>query len=745
MSTPPEPHRVAYRTCPLCEATCGLKLTLDAERVTRVEGDADDVFSRGFICPKGALLSALHEDPDWLRAPMVRDGAAWREVSWEEAWERVAEGLQPLLKAHGPQAAGVYLGNPNVHNLAGSLYAKPLIKALRTRNVFTASTVDQIPRHVSCGLMFGSAGTIPVPDIDRTDLLLVLGANPLVSNGSLMTAPDMPGRLKALRARGGRLVVIDPRRTRTARRADTNLFIRPGTDAWLLLALLHTLFADDRVVLGAQAAFTSGLDALRAAVAPITPERAAARCGVPADVTRRLAHDLADAPSAVVYGRIGTHAAPHGTLCSWAMDALNLVTGNLDRPGGAMFPLAAHDRVSRTPGGRGFQLGRWRSRVRQLPEAMSELPVATLIDEIVTPGEGQVRALITVAGNPVLSTPRGDQLAEALAQLDFMVSVDPYLNETTRHAHVILPPPTPLERSHYDLAFSGFAVRDVAHYSPPTFTTERPDECDLLARLTLIVSGQPPAADPGFVTALMLNTLAQREVQSPDSPVHRRDAATLLAAIDPALPGPERVLDFLLRTGPYGDGFGADPDGLTLARVKAHPHGLDLGPLKPQLPALLSTRSGQLELAPEPILDEIARLLAEPEPDTTGFLLIGRRHLRSNNSWMHNIDGLVRGRDRCTLLIHPDDAARLDLSAGQRARVSSRVGAVEVAAELSDELMPGVVSLPHGWGHDDPHARLRVASDHPGVNSNVLTDPEALDPLSGNAVLNAIPVEVVAL
>ncbi|MEL6178421.1 MAG: molybdopterin-dependent oxidoreductase, partial [Myxococcota bacterium] len=705
-TAPNDTTRYAYRTCPLCEATCGLKLTVEGAQITRIEGDPDDVFSHGFICPKGAVLDQLHTDPDWLSAPMVREGTTWREVTWEEAFAHIAQHLQPLLKAHGPQSVGLYLGNPNVHNMAGSLYTRPLIKALGTRNIFTASTVDQIPKHVSSGLMFGSPGTIAVPDLDRTDLLLMLGANPWVSNGSLCTAPDMPGRLKAIRARGGRLIVVDPRRTRTARHADTHLFIRPGTDPWLLLALLHTLAATERIDLGPLAAYTNGLETALEAVATITPERAERHCGIPADTIRDLAQQLADAPSAAVYGRMGTHTAPFGTLASWAADALNIVTGNLDRPGGAMFARSAHDRVSTQPKGRGFTLGRWRSRVHDLPEAMSEFPVATLADEITTPGDGQIRTLITIAGNPVLSTPQGDRLAEALKGLSFMVSVDPYLNETTRHAHVILPPPTPLERSHYDLAFNRLAVRDVAHYSPPTFTTDQPDESTLLAMLALIASGQPSTADPSMVTALMLNTLVQREVSSPDSPVHGRNPAELLGQLDPALPNPEKVLDFMLRTGAYGDAFGDRPEGLTLQQLKEHPHGIDLGPLKPNLPQALSTPSGCIELAPKPIMAEIDRLLAEPEPDTTQMLLIGRRHLRSNNSWMHNIPALVRGRERCTLLLHPDDALRLGLAQGQQARVVSRVGELEVPVEVSDELMPGVVSLPHGWGHQDPQARL---------------------------------------
>jgi anaerobic selenocysteine-containing dehydrogenase len=737
-------RRTAYRTCPLCEATCGLAIEVEGDRVARIRGDERDVFSRGYMCPKGPTLAAFHDDPDRLRRPLVRRDGRHVEVDWDEAFAHVERLWQPVVERHGPGATAIYLGNPNAHHLAGLLYLRPLIKSLGTRNVFSASTVDQMPKHVSSGLLFGDPGAIPVPDVDRTHHLLMLGANPLESNGSLATAPDWPGRLKALRARGGRLVVVDPRRTRTARLADEHHFIRPGTDAALLASMLHVLFAEGRADAGALARWVDGIEAVEQAVAPFAPEAVAPVCRIEADTIRRMTRQLWEAPTAAVYGRIGTHTTEFGTVAAWAVDALNCLTGNLDRPGGAMFPRPAHGRREERPGGRGMALGRWKSRVRGLPEARGELPVAVLAEEIATPGDGQIRALLTVGGNPVLSTPDADRLDVALADLEAMVSVDPYCNETTRHADVILPPPSPLERSHYDLAFTSFALRNVANYSPAVFETEGPSEANLLARLALVFGGQGATADPAVIDDLMLGSIASSAVADPASPVHDREVDPLLAALGDR-PPEERILDLMLRLGPWGEGFGADPDGLSLARLEMEPHGVDLGALEPRMPGVLSTPTARIELGAGPILDELGRLAAGLDAPPAGggeLLLVGRRDLRSNNSWMHNLPELVRGRDRCTLHVHPDDAARLGLEAGAKARVASSQGELTVPVEVTDEVMPGVVSLPHGWGHDRPGMRLRVAGEHAGVNKNRLTGTAAVDPLSGNAVLTGVPVEV---
>ncbi|MFE2434546.1 molybdopterin oxidoreductase family protein [Streptomyces sp. NPDC059409] len=740
--------RTALRICPLCEATCGLALTVDGSTVTAARGDRDDVFSRGFICPKGASFGAVDSDPDRLRTPLVRRDGVLREATWEEAFDAVAAGVRPVVERYGPHSVGVVLGNPNVHTMAGALYPNVLLGALGTRSLFTASTLDQMPKHVSSGLLFGDANAIPVPDLDRTDHLLLIGANPLESNGSLCTAPDFPGRLKALGARGGTLTVVDPRRTRTAKLADRHVAIRPGTDALLLAAMAHVLYEEDLVDLGALAPHVTGVDEVREAVRDFTPESVAAACDVDADVTRALARELAAAPTAAVYGRIGSCTVPHGTLASWLVDVLNILTGNLDRPGGALFPQAATDRTPRPAGpGRGFALGRWHSRVSGHPEAKGELPLSALAEEIDTAtGAGEpVRALLTVAANPVLSAPDGDRLDKALGALDFIVSVDPYLNETSRHAHVVLPPPPPAQSPHHDFAFNTLAVRNQVRYTRPAVPLEsgRMAETEILARLTLAVTGAH-GTDPAAVDATVIEQTLAKAVREPHSPVHGRDPGDLTALLT-GENGPERRLDLMLRLGPYGDGFGARPDGLTLARLLAHPHGIDLGPLRPRLPQPLKTRSGRVELLPEPIAADLPRLARARDERPAGLVLVGRRHLRSNNSWMHNIPVLTGGSNRCTLHLHPEDAARLGVRDGQPVRVKGAGGAVTAPAEVTDTVRPGVVSLPHGWGHDRPGTRQTHAAGDPGVNVNQLLDGGTLDPLSGNAVLNGVPVELTPL
>ncbi|MFF8994390.1 molybdopterin oxidoreductase family protein [Streptomyces sp. NPDC014983] len=737
--------RTALRICPLCEATCGLTLTIDGGRVTGARGDGEDVFSKGFICPKGAAFGALDGDPDRLRTPLVRENGRLREAGWEEAFDAVAAGLRPVVERYGPDALGVVLGNPNVHTMAGALYPPVLLGALRTRSLFTASTVDQMPKHVSSGLLFGDAHAIAVPDLDRTDHLLLIGANPLESNGSLCTAPDFPGRLKALRARGGHLTVVDPRRTRTARLADRHVAIRPGTDALLLAAMAQVLFAEGLVDLAGLAPHVEGVEELRAALGDFTPESVAAACDVEADEIRALARELAVARTAAVYARIGSCTVPHGTLASWLVDVLNILTGNLDRPGGALFPLAATARTPRPAGpGHGFALGRWHSRVRRHPEAKGELPLAALAEEIDTATEeGEpIRALIVVAANPVLSAPDGNRLDKALGSLDFLVSVDPYLNETSRHAHVVLPPPPPSQSPHHDFAFNAFAVRNQVRYTRPAIPLEpgRMAETEILARLTLAATGMH-GADPGAVDALVVEQALGKAVRDPGSPVYGRDPGELAASLTGET-GPERRLDLMLRLGPYGDGFGARPDGLTLTVLLAHPHGIDLGPLRPRLPGPLKTRSGKVELLPGPIAADLPRLRAARDERPAGPVLVGRRHLRSNNSWMHNVPALTGGSNRCTLHVHPEDAARLGIRDGAQVRVKGAGGELVAPAEVTDAVRPGVVSLPHGWGHDRPGARLAHAATTPGVNVNQLLDGTLLDPLSGNAVLNGIPVEL---
>ena len=727
---------VAHRICPFCEAACGLEIELEQQQPVRIRGDAADVFSAGFLCPKAVALKDLHEDRDRLRTPLIKRDGRFVPASWDEAWAEIERRLPPIIARDGGNAVATVLGNPVAHKMSLMLYFPRLAKALGTRNLYSASSVDQVPKMLSVGLMFGSFLSVPVPDIERCDFMLILGANPMVSNGSMWTVPDFRGKAKALRARGGRMVVIDPRRTETAEVADAHHFIRPGGDVFFLLGLVHTLFDEDLVRPGRLSDHMAGLDELRAAVRSYAPEQMTARCGIDAATMRTLARELAAAERGAVYGRIGTCTQQFGTLASWLIDALNILTGNLDREGGVMFPQAAAfaGNTRGKPGiGRGVTTGRYRSRVSGAAEVAGELPVTCLAEEIDTPGPGQVKALITIAGNPVLSAPNGPRLAAALEQLEFMVSMDIYLNETTRHADVILPGVSPLEDAHYDVSFTQLSFRNHARYSAPVLPHAGglPDEWESLLRLTAIVKGLGARADIAALDDELLEDDLRKTVG---------DAAPqVMAALSPQR-GVERLLDLGLRSGPYGDQFGRKPGGLTLAKVRAAPSGIDLGPLQPRIPEVLRTPSGKIELAPQMLLDDLSRVdadLAAPAPE---LVIIGRRQLRSNNSWMHNLPVLAKGAYRCTALVHPRDAERLGLSDGSAADISNGARSIQVQVAVSDEMMPGVVSLPHGWGHDLPGIQLGVASERPGANLNVLLDETQRDPLSGNAVLSGIPI-----
>ncbi|MBI5270995.1 MAG: molybdopterin-dependent oxidoreductase [Burkholderiales bacterium] len=746
------PHRTRHRRiCPLCEACCGLEVAIDrsaaAPRVVGIRGHAEDVFSRGYLCPKGYALKDLHEDPDRLRQPLVRRDGVLQPATWDEAFAEIERRLVPLIEQHGRDAVALAIGNPAAHKMSLGLYFPRLARALGSRNIFSASTLDQMPKQLASGWMFGHWLSIAVPDIDRCDFLLMLGANPMASNGSLWTVTDFRGRAKALRQRGGRLVVIDPRRTETAAIADAHHAIRPGTDVFLLAGMVHTLFDEGLVGPGRLAEWTVGIDAVREAVAPFAPEAVAERCGVPAATLRSLARELAATERACVYGRIGTCTQAFGTLASWLIDVLNVLTGHLDAPGGAMFPKAAAFAANTAgkPGiGRGIVTGRHASRVSGAPEVFGELPMTVLAEEIETPGAGQVRALITVATNPVLSAPGGPRLSRALDGLDFMVSLDIYLNETSRHADVVLPGLSPLEESHYDVAFPQLSHHNHARYTPAVLPRDagRPAEWENLLRLAAIVQGRGVGVD----------------LQALDDELLAQDVGRLAGAQAPAVlaalaatgrRGPERLLDLALRTGPWGDGFGRQPNGLTLERVAAAEGGIDLGPLQPRIPELLRTPSGRIELAPPACLADMARARAALHERAPALVVVGRRDVRSNNSWMHNLPTLAKGPERCTLLVHPTDAARLGLVAGAPARLRP-AGSLgdepgrEVVAPvvLSEDMLPGVVCLPHGWGHDQPGARLALAAERPGANLNALLDEAWRDPLSGNAVLSGMPVEV---
>ena len=682
--------------CPLCEATCGLRITTGDGRVVTIRGDADDPFSQGYICPKGFALKALEEDPDRLTQPRIKGQPA----SWQAAFDLIQERMPDLL----PDVA-LYLGNPNVHNLAGQLYVPALARVLQGRNLYSASTLDQMPKHVACSLMFGDPMSIPIPDLERTQFLLILGANPLVSNGSLLTAPNMKKRLRQIRQRGGKIVVMDPVRTLTAEHADEHHFLRPGSDAYFLLGMLHTLHQQDLVK---AIPHSRGAEQIAELVSDKSPEEMQQHCGVSAETIRRLARELAAAPGAAVYGRLGTCTQEFGTLVSWLIEVVNGLTGNLDRPGGAMFPKAAAGAKNTAPG-KPPRPSSLHTRVRNLPAVNGEFPTVALAEEILTPGPGQIRGLITIAGNPVLSAPDSDQLQKALEQIEFMVSVDCYLNETTRHADVILPVPGHLQRSHYDIVFSQLAVHNYARYSPPVLPLQ-PDQWDewrIILELARILSRQP-------VTLEQMDELVAGQLQQ-----------RYALASNPELRGPERLLDLMLRGGPYD---------LDFETVQKGP--IDLGPMQPRLPEILRTASGLVELAPPELVQDLQRLRSEKSE----FVLIGRRELRSNNSWMHNLPLLVKGPPLCTMLMHPDDAERLGLQTGDLATVSTSEASLEIPVEVSDTIMSGVVSIPHGWGHQ--RTGQQVAAQHAGVNVNRLLSTTRLDPLSGNAVQNAVPVKI---
>ena len=728
-----------HRICPLCEACCGLEIKVQDRKVISIRGHDADVLSAGYICPKGVALKDLHEDPDRLRTPLIKRNGVFETATWDEAYAEIARRLPSIMAAHGRNATGIVVGNPSAHKISLLTYFGKLARALGTKNVFSASTLDQMPKQLASGLMFGHWLSIALPDISRTDYLLVLGANPLVSNGSMWTVPDFRSKAKALQARGGKLVVVDPRKTETASVADAHHFIRPNADVFLLAAMVHTLFAEGLVKLGNVAQWVSGVDAVQQAVAPFTPEAVAARCGISANTIRTLTRELAAAPRAAVYARIGTCTQEYGTLASWLVDVLNTLTGNLDKEGGVLFAKSAAFAANTAgkPGmGKGVSTGRHQSRISGAPEVYGELPMTCLAEEIETAGEGQIRALFTVATNPVLSSPNGPRLAKALDTLDFMVSMDIYLNETTRHADVILPGVSPLEDFHYDVAFPQLSWRNHARYSPPVLPAapDQPEEWQTLLKLAAIVRGQGPDADANAL----------------DDAQFAEDADRLFGAhaagVVEATKGSQRSLEVALRTGPYGDQFGRKPDGLTLAKVQASnaTGGIDLGPLQPRIPEMLRTPSGTVELAPTSLLQDLQRAVKDLRGLAPDLVIIGRRDVRTNNSWMHNLPVLAKGPMRCTALVHPIDAQRLGLQDGAMADIRTAVGHVQAQVHVTADMMPGVVSLPHGWGHGRPGVQMTIASGQPGASANDLTDERQLDELSGNAALNGVPVQVAA-
>ena len=725
-------------TCPLCEAMCGLEIQVADGRIASIRGNRDDTWSHGHICPKGATLGAVHEDPDRIRRPMVKVDGQWQEVSWDAAFRRCTELLAPVIDKHGIGAVTCYTGNPLAHSFSLGRYTGVLLGMSGIPLSYSPGTVDQWPKNLSSHLMYGGWWSFPVPDIERTDLLIVMGANPAASQGSLLAAPDVMGKIDRIRERG-KVIVVDPVRTATAARADEWLPITPGTDAALLLAVAHTLFAEDLVTLGAVEPYVEGVDRIRAVAAEWSPDRVATVTGIAADRIRGLARELATTERAVVYGRIGLCNQEFGSLASWLVDVVNILTGHFDVPGGSMFPRAAAWSVTVQPipgledGAPAF--GRYRTRVRGAKEVLGQVPVSCLAEEIATPGEGQIKALITVAGNPVLSTPAGHKLDEVLPTLDAMIAVDLWLNETTRHADVILPAPSPLEQPHHDDLILNFAINSIANYSPPVFAPEdpdRPEEWEILIRLTGLCTGTPAedvdvtAIDDGFFDYMAFT--------------QGLDGAEIRKHYERG--GPERILDLTLRTGPFGDRYGENPDGITLDKLKAQPNGINFGPMVPQVPEVLGTADGKIRLAPQYLLDDLPRLARRLDRAPDELVLVSRRHLRSNNSWLHNVGALMKGRDRCTLLMHDDDATKRGVTSGDVVTVTSSAGQITVPVEVTDAIKPGVVSMPHGWGHGKPGTRMSIANGSPGVNTNILSPPTFLDEPSGNGALNGIPVTV---
>jgi anaerobic selenocysteine-containing dehydrogenase len=688
-----------YRACNLCEAICGLTINVENGKIISIEGDKNDPLSKGHICPKAFALKDIYEDPNRLKYPIKRTPEGWQQISWEEAFDEIESKMKGIQAQYGTNAVGIYHGNPSIHNLGTMVNTSGFIKSFKTKNNFSATSTDQLPHHFASWLMFGHPMLLPVPDISRTDFMLILGGNPIASNGSMMTAPDVSGHLKNIQKRGGKVVVVDPRRTETSEKADTHFFIKPGSDAFLLLSILHVLFNENKVKLGKNAEYTEGVSLLKNLVSTdFSPEKIAFQTGISAENIRQLALDFANAKSAVCYGRVGVSTQAFGGLCQWLINCINIVTDNFDKEGGVMFTKPAIDILIGAKPRNIF--GRWQSRVRQLREFMGELSVSVMAEEILTDGEGQIKAMITNCGNPILSTPNGEQLDKAFSQLDFMVSIDIYLNETTRHAHIILPPATGLETSHYDITFNMLSIRNTAKYSPPVFQKGENTKYDWE----------------------IMQEIAHRMAGEGDFKARK----------------PEKVLEMGLQFGPYA---------LSLNDLIENPSGFDFGVLQPCLPERLVHDDKKIQLTPEILVNDLARLRktledTPPQYSDEKWQLIGRRHQRDCNSWLHNSAKLMKGKNRCTLMLNPEDAASLGISDKMLVKVSSRVGSVEVIAEITDDMMQGVVSLPHGYGHGRSGIKMDVAAQYPGVSINDLTDEMVLDDLTGNVAFSNVMVKI---
>ncbi len=705
------PSNIHYRTCNLCEAMCGLAIETEGSEILSIKGDKQDPFSKGHICPKAMGLKDIYLDKDRLKRPVKRTENGWEEISWEEAYAEVVTNLIKIQEAHGKNSIGVYLGNPVVHNSGTMLSGASFYKTLKTKYRYSATSVDQLPHHFASYYMFGHQLMMPVPDIDRTQFILILGGNPLVSNGSIMTTPDVKNRLKAIQKNGGKIVVIDPRKTETAKLANEHLSIKPGTDVYLLLGLIAVIFEEGLVNLGRLAEFTDGLESIKKLVNQFSLDNIESITGVSAEEVKSLAKEFCAAKTAVVYGRMGVSVQAHGGHCQWLVNVINIITGNLDNPGGAMFTTPAFDLLAPERAG---SRAKWFSKTRKLPEFNGELPVCTMAEDILNQeGEDSIKAMVTVAGNPILSTPNGNQLEKALGNLDFMVSFDIYINETSRFANIILPPTTGLETSHYDLVFNIFAVRNVTKFSEALF---------------------PPAKGAKHDYEILKDLTDKMNVAQG-------------MEIDKKYMTPNQKIDLGLKYGHYGMQANSDASfsELSLETLKSNPHGIDLGALKSRLPDRLFTDNKRIQLAPKILLEDMKRVLSDyndlSNKTNNQLYLIGRRNLRTNNSWMHNSERLVKN-NKCTLLMHPIDATGLSLNDNDMVTVETSVGKVSIPIEITEDIMKGVVSIPHGWGHNRNNTQMEVANQNPGVSINDLTDNLQIDELTGNAVLNGVPVKV---
>lgn len=698
-----------FRTCNLCEAMCGLEIKYQGNEILSIIGDKNDPFSRGHICPKAYALKDIYYDKNRLRQPVRRTETGWEQISWDEAFTEVVANLKTIKAKHGADAIGIYAGNPSVHNSGTFMSAPGFVKSIGSKNFYSATSVDQLPHHFSSWLLFGHPMLMPIPDIDHTDYWLILGGNPIASNGSIMTAPDVAHRLKAIQERGGKVITIDPRFTETSTKANEHYFIRPGMDTYFLLAMINVLYEENLLKPGRLTAFTDGIESFASLVQTYTPEAVADITGMAADDIRKITRDFARASKAACYGRVGVSTQLFGGVTLWLIQVVNILTGNLDNEGGMMFTSPAIDFIA---GAKPYtRYSRFRSRVRQRPEFMGELPVSCLAEEILTPGDGQIRAMVTNCGNPILSTPNGQQLDTAFDSLEFMVSVDIYINETTRHANIILPPATGVETSHYDMTFHFLAIQNTAKYSEPLFE-------------------KAPSAKYDWEIFEELRLRMEGENETPQAS---------------NLQNPATKIDLGLRFGPYGK------TGLTLQMLQENPHGIDFGSLQSRFPDRLLTLDKRINLLPEILVNDLGRVskyleeYAQNQPLTHSYSLIGRRHLRDNNSWMHNSEKLMKGKNRCTLMMHPQDAIQIGVQEGQKVEVKSRVGKIEVPVELTDHMMPGVVCLPHGYGHGRKGVQMDIATQYPGVSINDLTDELAIDTLTGNAVFNGVSVEIQAI